>query len=295
MELSFVHWIGLAALAIGSYTDLKTREVPDWLNYGLMIFGIGFALIASLAMADFTILAKSLAGFLVLVALGFLMFYTGQWGGGDSKLIMGLGALAGLDFSFKAPFFGLSFNSFLPAFLVNLILAGVAYGLLWAVYLAARNESKFSRACISLLKRCRLVRLALLTALLLAIVSFLLIDNLVIRIYTLTLILLPVITFYLWVFAKAVEASCMIKLVEPEKLTEGDWIAKDIIVSGKRITGPKDLGITKAQIEKLIRLKRDKKVNKILIKEGIPFVPSFLLAFVVTILYNGWFIRFLIL
>ena len=290
MELSFVHFIGLAALAAGSYTDLKTREVPDWLNYGLMIFGIGFALIASLVMADFTIFARSIGGFLMFVALGLLMFYAGQWGGGDSKLIMGLGALIGLEFSFGKPFLGLLINSFLPAFLVNLILAGVVYGLLWAVYLAIKNRTKFSKAFTLLLKKFRLVRLALLAAMILAIVSFFLIGNFIIKIYTLTLILLPIITFYLWVFAKAIEASCMLKLVEPERLTEGDWIAKDIVISGKRITGPKDLGISKAQIAKLTKLKREKRVGKILIKEGIPFVPSFLIAFVVTILYDGWFI-----
>ena len=86
----------------------------------------------------------------------------------------------------------------------------------------------------------------------------------------------------------------MLKLVEPEKLTEGDWIAKDIVVNGKRVAGPKDLGISKAQIKELLGLKKQKKIGKILIKEGIPFVPSFLAAFAVTMLYGAWFTSLLV-
>ena len=80
-------------------------------------------------------------------------------------------------------------------------------------------------------------------------------------------------------FVKAVEKACMLKRVKPSELTEGDWIAKDVIVKNKRICGPKDLGIEKAQIRQLIRLK----IKSVIIKVGIPFVPSFLLAFVLTL------------
>ena len=48
----------------------------------------------------------------------------------------------------------------------------------------------------------------------------------------------------------------MYKYVNPKKLTEGDWIAKNIIIKGKQICGPKDLGISKKQIQKLISLKK---------------------------------------
>ena len=62
------------------------------------------------------------------------------------------------------------------------------------------------------------------------------------------------------------------------KLTEGDWIAEDVKVNGKIICSPKDLGISKEQIKKL----KHHNIKKVLVKEGIPFVPSFLIAFVVT-------------
>ena len=33
--------LSLVVLAIGSVTDLKTREVPDWLNYGFVNSCVG--------------------------------------------------------------------------------------------------------------------------------------------------------------------------------------------------------------------------------------------------------------
>lgn len=109
----------------------------------------------------------------------------------------------------------------------------------------------------------------------------------------LTLAFVMLITFYLWIFVKAIEKSCMYKLVEPPKLTEGDWIVKDIYVGGKYVTGPKELGISKKQIKQLIEFYKKRKVKKILIKEGIPFVPSFLIAFIVTLMFGnplGWLV-----
>ena len=79
----------------------------------------------------------------------------------------------------------------------------------------------------------------------------------------------------------------MLKYVKPQQLTEGDWIAKDIKIDGKYITGPKDLGIEKKKINKLIALYNKRKVKKILIKEGIPFVPSFFVAYVITLIYGN--------
>ena len=85
----------------------------------------------------------------------------------------------------------------------------------------------------------------------------------------------------------------MIRWVDPEKLTEGDWVVQDVVIGGKRICGPKDLGLEMRQIKRLIRLKKQKKIKKVLIKYGIPFVPSFLIAFIVTFLYGNFVFQML--
>ena len=91
---------------------------------------------------------------------------------------------------------------------------------------------------------------------------------------------------YLMIVVKSVEDVAMIKYIDPEKLTEGDWIVDPIYVNNKLITGPKDLGIKKEQISQLLKFKKQGKINKIKVKYGIPFVPSFLIAFILTLILN---------
>jgi len=124
-------------------------------------------------------------------------------------------------------------------------------------------------------------------ALLIAVSSFLFQNA--IKIPLLVIALTALMMIYFWIFVKSVEKTCMFKHVKPEQLTEGDWIAKNIVVDGKKICGPKDLGIEIKQIKKLIALKKKGKIRKILIKEGIPFVPSFFIAFLVSFFVGNLF------
>ena len=79
----------------------------------------------------------------------------------------------------------------------------------------------------------------------------------------------------------------MLKYVITKELKEGEWIEKEVKINGKYITGPKDLGIAKKKIRLLMNLYKQKKVKKILIKEGIPFVPSFFIAYIVTLIFGN--------
>jgi hypothetical protein len=97
--------------------------------------------------------------------------------------------------------------------------------------------------------------------------------------------LIIVVSFYLFLYIKSVEKVCMQKYVKPSELTEGDWIVENIVIKKKVIASPKDLGVSKKQIEQLIKLYKEGKVKKVLIKEGIPFVPSFLLGLVAAVVY----------
>jgi len=230
-------------------------------------------------MWKFNFLLNGVIGFGVGLALAYLMFYAGQWGGGDSKMLMGLGALLGLEFSFADFFFG---------FLINLLFVGAMYGLVWSVVLAIRRRKIFSKKAKEQLSKpeFRRLRLVVISGVALSLVVSIFLNQWQ-RLLLLVLAVFAYLMLYLWVFIKAVEESCMLKWVEPEELTEGDWIAKPITIGGKNICGPKDLGIRKEQIRTLIRLHQQKKVGRVLIKEGIPFVPSFLLAFIVTMIWGN--------
>lgn len=273
--------LAFLALLIGSYTDIRTREVPDWVNLGLIGAGFGINILFSIIYWKIDFILLSAAGFAGFFALAWIMFYTGQWGGGDSKILMGLGALIGVDI--------ISRNFFLLHFLVNAMLIGALYGILWSIFSIFRNRKKFLKEFKKSIQNKKVVsakKMIFVLFVILALAGVFAPDK-IIRLTALYLAVVSVLTFYLWVAIKAVENACMLKYVKPQQLTEGDWIAKEIKISGKYIAGPKDLGIEKKKIRRLIEFYKQGKVKKILIKEGIPFVPSFFIAYVITLIYGN--------
>jgi Flp pilus assembly protein protease CpaA len=274
---SIILIIVLVALIIGTYTDLRIREVPDWLNYGLIFVGFGLRVIFTLAYEDPGYIIQGILGFAVFFVIALIMFYAGQWGGGDSKMVMGLGALIGLE---------LSLDAFLVSFIINIVIFGAVFGLLFSVYLAAVNFKQFSKEFNKRFNEKKKQKwFVWIGTIALLLVSIFVPAYIKVPVVVLAGILL--VSFYVFIYLKAVENSSMIRWVKPENLTEGDWVVEDVVVAGKRICGPKDLGLEMPQIKKLIRLKKQKKIKKVLIKYGIPFVPSFLIAFIATYFWGN--------
>ena len=278
IPLAITYSLSSIALFIGSITDFKTREVPDWVNYGMVFSGLGLNLLFTAIYSNPSFIINSIVGLAIFFGIAYIMFYEGQWGGGDSKMLMGMGAMIGIDVSKFS-------TQFLSGFFINALLIGAIYALLWSFYLVLKNTKRFWKEFKKTLLKKNIVKIKkmLLIFLILLLALFFMFNIAYVKIIILLVAFLSLSTFYLWIFVKAIERSSMYRLVEPSKLTEGDWIVKDVYVNGRYITGPKDLGISKRQIKKLIELYKKRKVRKILIKEGIPFVPSFFVAFVVTL------------
>ena len=266
----------LFILIIATFTDLKTLEVQDWLNYAGIAAGIGIHMIFSLQQWNYWPIASSLIGFAIAFGLACLMFYTGQWGGGDAKLLMALGALIGFEASKLA--FGTSY-------LINLVFVGGAWGFIWSAGLAIKDYKKFwktYRATMQEQKYKKLRKLTFFTAGALIVLSF------IITSYRLELVILGLISFllcHLTIFIKSTETSSMHKWVTPDKLTEGDWLLKPV-TAGKQKIMPTKLGLETEQVKILQKLYAQKKIDKVLVKYGIPFAPAFLIAFAIT-LYAG--------
>ncbi len=270
--------LGLATLLIGSYTDLKTREVPDWLSFSLIAAAIAIRIIYSFIRWDYWPLLYGIFGLAIFVAISLLMFYTAQWGGGDAKLLMGLGALFGFD---------LRFSSILASFILALIVVGAVYGLIWSLSLALLHWKEFSKRFHHYMHEKKHFRIRLCffsAATIMLIAAFFLADSLI-RLMLVSIIILFYIIFYLYIFIKAIEEVCMIKDIPVSRLTEGDWIVNEIKHGKELIASPKDLGISKEQIAKL----KQAGIKRIIIKEGIPFVPSFLLAFIFALVFGNIF------
>ena len=269
----FLGGIGVLWLFVASIFDIKTMEVPDWLNYSLMVIGLGSRLIYSMAVSDYSFILYGLLGFGVFVGVGFVMYYAKQWGGGDCKLIMGLGALYGTGPSFVSLEF-----PFLLVLVLNLLIVGGLYGLIWSLFLMVKSWNKFVKDFVkeSFLD----LKIGLIVSVLILIVS--LIFN--VLIYGLIMGVLFMLSVVLLRVIRVVEKVCMYRRVNVNKLVEGDWVGEDVKVNGKVICSPSDICLNKKQINLLKKHKR-----KVLIKHGIPFVPSFFIALIVTLVVGNLF------
>ena len=130
--------ITFIVLLIASYIDIRTREVPDWLNYGLIFTAFGIRTIYSFELG-WTILLSGILGFIVCLGLAFLFYYTNQWGGGDSKLLMGMGAIIGITYPFDASSWNLLF------FFLALLFLGAIYGLIFMIGIAIKKRKIFMK------------------------------------------------------------------------------------------------------------------------------------------------------
>jgi Flp pilus assembly protein protease CpaA len=272
MILLIKHIIAFVYLLAGSLSDIKTREVADWANYGLIALGISFNAMISLHLWQWQPLVYSLLGLFLFWLLAIVLYYAGQWGGGDAKLLMGLGALYGVSWT-------LSDNAFLGNCLINTLVGGAVYGIRWSIGQAVFHRKAFMQSYKELSKKLKVIKVvALLVTGALLVSSFF--APFEIRLTLVFFALLFAVTFYLWIVIKCVEESCMHKRLPVGKLTEGDWIAEDIIKKGKKVFARKNTGVTKDQIELL----KKNRIKDVLVKEGIPFVPSFFLGWLMTFL-----------
>lgn len=267
--------LALTVLLIASYTDLKKREVPDWLSYGFIFSVLGIRAIFSLENFDLMILLKGVLGLIVFLILGFIFYYSRFWGGGDTKILVGLGAALGFEFNL---------SNDLIYFFVLLLFAGGMFGLAYVLFLAIKNKNSFFSQWKNLRKKyAKQERIFLFVFLILFLISLVLAF-----VYSFIILLFPLVLlafFYLLFFFKAVELSSFYRYLPIENLTEGDWLAEEINLPHTKIK-PKPL--TKKEINKLAELKKQNKLSEILIKEGVPFIPSFLLAFLINLLAKDW-------
>ncbi len=272
--------VGLIGLIFATVTDIKKREVPDWLSYSLIITGIGARGIYSLLTQDVSYVLYGLIGFIVFFAFSNIMYYTKQWGGGDCKLLMGLGALFG-NYGLESLF---GFNlPFLLGLLINIFIMGTLYGVFYAIYLAMQNKKSF----LSEFRKNKFneIKIAFFTGFVLVFFSWIIFDKFFARLLTI-LILIVFFAVALLSFMKVVERACMYKEVRVEKLVVGDWLVNDVVVGDKVICTARNIGLTKDDI---LALKKSR-IKNALVHEGIPFVPGFLLGFLITIIFGDFLI-----
>ncbi|MFP4115666.1 MAG: prepilin peptidase [Candidatus Aenigmatarchaeota archaeon] len=218
--------IALGASALAGVYDLKTTEIPDWLSLGMVITGLLLNLIRSLVEWNPMYIFRSASIGSAFFTFGLIMYLGGQWGGGDAKVLAGLGALLPTYplIHGKIPLL----SSFPVALLINVFLIGAIYMLIYAFGISLTRREVIEDFKTRVQENPR--RIALLSALplavLIATVPF--VSPSTHALYLIALV--PVIAgvCLLLRFLKAVEETGFVKKVDPEELEPGDMLAEEV-------------------------------------------------------------------
>jgi Flp pilus assembly protein protease CpaA len=263
-----------------SYFDIKTGEIPDKFTVGLVVVALALRAAFSLELSDFNYLLDGLIVGGIFFGFGAALFYTGGWGGGDAKLIAGIGASIG---GFMGPSIVDSSFLYFPAFFgffVALSIVAIPYSLLYAIVLSLRSPKVFS------LTKQKLAASWLLLALAVAGSTTLFILIKPWSVLMVFAIVSPPLFYLLILFTRSVEEVAMQKEIALKDLREGDMLAEDLVINGKKLASKRDMdGVSKEALKKIKSAKGAPK--KVRIKWGIRFAPAFPLALLVSPIWGG--------
>jgi len=256
--------------------DMKRREVDNIWNFSLIAFALGYRAAVSIGGFDYWFILNGLIGFGIFIVIGNLFYYSRLFAGGDAKLLMALGTILPLSYSWI-----INFKIF-GYFIILFLMGGSVYALIYSLFLVIVNRKKFKQEFSRLFKvHKNIFWLAVIFFAIWFVMSF------IVDFRFLFIGIIMLIFPFLFVFAKAVEEACLVRLVNPKDVTVGDWLYKDIKIKNKKIKASWD-GVSPKEL-KLIQ----KQKKKIMIKYGIPFTPSFFIAFIglifVLVKYVGLF------
>ncbi len=261
--------IAIIGTSIGAFTDIRTRLVPDWTSYFMLAAGFGGNAILSLLSNSIWPIVYSAIGAGVFFAIGYLLYRVGVWGGGDAKLLPAIGALVGFEKS-------IAIWPFLVSYWLNLLILGAVFGILGMLFLIIKHRQKTSHELKSLIGKYKLPFYSTLSASILLGASSIFIPHII---FGFVLAILCLLLFVL----KAAEKAALHKTIAPSKLVEGDWLLENVKV-GNYCYKPKKIGIEKSDIEKMIELEKSGKLKDVKVKDGVPYVPAFLAALIVSLL-----------
>lgn len=276
--IDFLIILAVIWLTFAVIQDLRKREIANWLNFSFIIFALIYRLFYSIFSQDFQPIMFGLIGLGVFFLIANLFYYLRFFAGGDAKLLMALGVII----PFSNDFYTNSLIFFV--FFIALLVGGAAYSLIYSFYIGLNNFDKLSKDFKKQFTKGSKYFYFTLVISLFILVLGIFFREIIFSFIALFIFAFPLIYFYL----KAVESSCMKVYLDVKDLTLGDWLAEKISVKGKTIA-PYWEGLNEDQLA-LIQKHYKKKV---LVKQGIPFSPSFLIAFLVLVYvkylrYSNW-------
>ncbi len=286
--LSFA--VALVGSSLAGIWDLNTTEVPDKIPYSMILIAVLLNSYLSLTTSNPWYIIKSLIVGISLFVFGFVLYYFGQWGGADAKLLSAVGFLlpntpnisifSGARMVFPFP----------VSYVSNLFLVGSIYMLVYALIVSLKDK-KILRVFVKDVRASSKFFLFTSTVLFISLVS---INWFFYNRYNLEYSphqiifnsFVPVvgtsILYIIWRFALVVENKGFKKRVTIKDLKPGDVLMKSKVWNG----------ITNSDIEKLKKSGR----KYVYVKSGVRFCPSFPLALLFTAYFGDaifFFMRFL--
>jgi len=272
--------IAITWTACALWTDLKNRWVPDWINYSLIAIGLFGHLILSIKLWSIAPILYSLCTFGVIYLIGLPCIYFGLFGGGDIKLMAGLGAILATTASFGtsiAPW------HFIVTLALNIMLAGAVVGVLFISWIVIKHRKKLYFKLKQEITDKKLIVAAVTSSILIPIAAS--IYNSIFT-FTLGLWILFYLAFILLITSKIIENETLTKTIRPAQLIEGDWLINSVKIENKIIYEPKKMGIEQADIEKLIALEKQGKLSTIEVKDGAPYVLAIFIGLIVSLFFG---------
>ena len=279
MNLGFLFWFFLAGIIIASLQDLKRREVDNWLNLFLGIGGAVFILYKAFFEKDLSLVLSLAVGFGIMFLIMNAFYYGRVFAGGDAKLLFAMSPIfvtSGIILMLKD----------IGIFLGLLMLSGSVYGIFYSLVLYFKDRKKVNLEMKKVGSK-KFLKFIFVIGILFSLFGVLLRSLgcefwFLIFLFGIIILLFPL----LYIFSKALEKVSMIREVSGKDLREGDWLVDDVKVKGKLIKSNWE-GLNK---EDLKLLKGKKKVK---IKDGLPFVPAFLIAFILYFIFREFIVNFL--
>ena len=272
----FLAVLGIVWIAAAVIQDLKSREVANWINFSLVIFALAYRSFYWIFSGEQMFFLSGILGLAIFFIVAHLFYYLRLFAGGYAKLLIALGAILPTAGGYYE-------NALIMLFFILVLLAGGGvYSFCYSILLSFISWNKFLKEFkVQVRKNAFYLVIAAIVSAVLATFSMFSGDF----VSALASVLIILISA-LYVYVKAVESACLIYEVSPDKLSEGDWLASELIVKGRKIN-PFWEGISQEEIE---FIKKNYK-SKVKIKGGVPFTPAFLIAFI-AVLYVSYFVGF---
>ena len=136
--------LALGGVCAACYTDLKDRIIPNKLTYPLIGIGVGFYLVFEIYEGNFYRALFGAVGGVLAFGIGYALWLTGGWAGGDVKLFTALGALLPAYSAPRAsPFYSTDYPFFPITILFNSIIAIIPVLLVYAAICRIKGGGAF--------------------------------------------------------------------------------------------------------------------------------------------------------